>query len=91
MRNVVDTTVTDRVVLDDTHFNNVTFNSAEMVYSGGTPPEFVNCRFTESRFVFEREARNTVALLRSLSPESTNMRGVVLGLLPELNLTPPTA
>ncbi len=79
-----DQTLTGEVTLDGNVFINVNFKDAELNYSGGVPPGFDNCRFTNATFSVGGAAGNTLAFLRSMAPASTNMRFVVLGLLPEL-------
>jgi len=79
-----DQTLTGAVTLDGGVFINIDFNYAELSYSGGVPPGFDNCRFTNATFSIDGAAGNTLAFLRSMAPASTNMRFVVLGLLPEL-------
>ena len=72
-----------RIKLDGKTFKDVSFENAVLVYEGGTAPHFVNCTFTEANFAFEGAANNTINFLRSMLPAHTNMRPVVLGLLPE--------
>lgn len=79
-----DQTLTGEVTLDGNVFINVDFKDAELNYSGGVPPRFDNCRFTNATFNLGGAAGSTVNFLRSMAPASTNMRFVVLGLLPEL-------
>lgn len=79
-----DQTLTGAVTLDGSIFINVDFNDAELTYKGGVPPGFDNCRFNNSTFSLVGAAGNTVNFLRSMSPATTNMRFVVLGLIPEL-------
>lgn len=79
-----DQILTGEVTLDGGVFINIDFKDAELNYSGGVPPGFDNCRFTNATFSVDGAAGNTLAFLRSMAPASTNMRFVVLGLLPEL-------
>jgi hypothetical protein len=73
-----------RVRLDGKTFTDCEFVDAQLLYEGGTPPNFVNCRFQNSNFTFDKEAGNTVNFLRAMANPQSNMRAVVLGLMPEL-------
>lgn len=75
----------DQLVDGNTYIDCV-FNDARLIYEGGVPPGFSNSTFTESNFVFQEAAGRTLAFLRAMAPARTNMRPVVLGLLPELEL-----
>ena len=79
-----DQTLTGAVTLDDNIFINVDFNDAVLNYDGGVPPGFDNCRFNKATFNLGGAAGNTINFLRTMSPTTTNMRSVVLGLIPEL-------
>ena len=85
MASNTETIVSDRVNVDGKTFTDVNFDGATLVYGGGTPPSFNNCRFNTASFTFEGAAGNTLAFLKAMAPAHTNMRGVVLGLIPELN------
>ena len=41
-------------------------------------------RFDNATFSFRESAGNTLMFLRAMAPAQTNMRDVVLGLMPEL-------
>ena len=84
-----DTTLTGPIDMDEGRFTNVAFIGAELRYAGGTPPLFIRCRFTRSRFIFSGPARNMLQFLRGMTNEKTNMAGIVRGLLPGLNPHPP--
>jgi hypothetical protein len=75
-----------RVRLDGKTFTDIAFQKAELVYEGGLAPNFVNCTFEGTRFVFDGAAGNTVNLLRAMLHPQSNMRPVVLGLMPEIGL-----
>jgi hypothetical protein len=79
-----DQTLTGDVVLDGNAFQNIQFKNAVLSYAGGQPPRFDNCAFDTTSFSFRDTAASTLQFLRAMAPESTNMRSVVLGLLPEL-------
>lgn len=72
-----------RIKLDGKTFTEIAFENANLVFEGGQPPNFINCTFTQTNFSFEGPAGNTVHFLRAMLPHQTNMRGVVLGLMPE--------
>lgn len=78
------TTLTSRVDLDGNTFTNVKFLGAELHYGGGVPPVFKNVSFSQTRFVFDGPAMNTVQFLRTMSTDSSNMSSIVQGLLPKL-------
>ena len=78
-------TIKGRVKLDGKTFTDCEFVDAQLAYDGGLPPNFVNCRFTNSNFAFVEAAGNTVNFLRAMAPRASNMREVVFGLMPELN------
>ena len=79
-----DQTLTGEVALDGHVFRNIDFNDAVLTYDGGLPPGFDNCRFNNASFNVRGQAANTLNFLRAMAPEATNMRSVVLGLIPEL-------
>ena len=79
-----DTTIDGTVSLDGETFKNVLFHGAKMTYAGGPPPSFDNCRFDQATFSFDGPAGNTLAFLKAMAPANTNMRDVVLALIPEL-------
>lgn len=79
-----DKTLSGPIELDGNTFENVAFDKAQLFYSGGQSPTFTNCAFNEVTFEFRGSAHNTLYFLRSLAPESTNMRPVLDGLMPEL-------
>ena len=80
-----DQTLTGDVALDGNIFRNIEFKDAQLVYYGGVPPTFDNCRFNQASFTFREHAANTLIFLRAMMPESTGMRSIVDGLMPELN------
>lgn len=79
-----DQVLNGEVEIDGKTFVNCEFKNARLVYRGGTPPNFNNCRFTQSNFAFFDSAANTLNFLRAMAPRETNMREVVFGLMPEL-------
>jgi hypothetical protein len=85
MSEITSQIVSGEVKLDGKSFKDCEFRNARLIYEGGPPPQFANCRFTDSRFTFQEQAGNTLLFLRAMLPEATNMREVVLGLMPEFN------
>jgi hypothetical protein len=79
-----DKTLSGPTFLDGNTFENIAFDKAQLIYSGGQPPIFTNCSFNEASFDFRGPAHNTLNFLRSLAPEETRMRVVLEGLIPEL-------
>ena len=56
----------ERVILDGKHFENCSFDTCQLVYRGGMPPNFVRCDFAAPRFVFQEAAQNTVQLMSAI-------------------------
>jgi hypothetical protein len=56
----------EQVVLDGKHFEDCTFDTCQLVYRGGTPPNFVRCDFAAPRFVFQDAAQSTVQLMSAI-------------------------
>ncbi|HWW12733.1 MAG TPA: hypothetical protein VN018_09460 [Brevundimonas sp.] len=81
-----DQTLTGVQALDGNTYINCTFSNARLVYKGGFPPGFGNCAFEDTEFVFDDAAGRTLGFLKAMAPATTNMRHIVLGLLPELGL-----
>ena len=79
-----DVTLTGDVALDSAVFINVEFKSARLVYLGGRPPSFENCRFDNAIFVFEGPASNTLSFINAMAPATTGMRHIAMGLLPAM-------
>ena len=85
MAEIKDQTVAGRVDLDGNTYVNVVFENAALHYAGGKAPNFQNCGFAPGcSFTFAEQAGNTLAFLRSMAHESTNMRHIVDGLMPEV-------
>ena len=79
-----DKTLSGPIDLDGNTFENIAFDNAQLFYLGGQPPIFTNCAFNGVAFEFRGPAHNTLNFLRSITPESTRMREVLYGLMPEL-------
>ena len=73
-----------RIKLDGKTFTNVDFQKAELIYEGGAPPHVIDCTFSEATFAFTGAAGNTTNFLRAMLRPQSNMRQVVLGLMPEI-------
>ena len=73
-----------RQLLDGRTFIDCEFKNAQLVFKGLEQPGFNNCRFTQSRFVFEDSAAVTVNFLRGMLQPQTGMRGFVTGMMPEI-------
>lgn len=84
MTEFADQTLSGEIALDGNAFTNIDFSDAVLIYDGGVPPSFANCRFNTARFTFRNSASNTLMFLRAMAPVETNMRPIVLGLVPEL-------
>jgi len=85
MTAIKDQTLTGQHFVDGQHYINIQFRDATLTYGGGTPPTFENCIFDGATFSFEGPARATLLFLNAMAPATTNMREIVLGLLPALN------
>lgn len=84
MAEVRDQTLSGDQQIDAQVYINCQFEKARLIYEGGVPPGFNNCGFNETNFVFQGPAGYTLSFLRAMAPRATNMRGIVMGLLPEL-------
>jgi hypothetical protein len=84
MTEVRNQTLEGRQQIDGKTFIDCEFKNALLAFKGDTPPNFVNCRFTSSRFVFEGPAAATVNFLRGMLGHQTGMRGFVTGMMPEI-------
>ncbi len=54
----------ETVALDGEAFSDCEFRDCRMVYAGGKPPEFSNCRFEGVEWKFEGAAAATLAHLK---------------------------
>ncbi len=79
-----DKTLTGPVDLDGGQFQSIVFKNAQLIYSGGPPPNFQDCAFENVTFEFRGPAHRTVLFLRSMAPEETKMREVFYGVIPEI-------
>ena len=52
------------VMLDGETFSGCEFAACRLVYSGGKPPKFESCRFTDCEWKFEGAAAQTLSYLR---------------------------
>jgi hypothetical protein len=84
MPEIRDQVLEGRQLLDGNTFVNCEFRNAQLVFKGVQQPGFTNCRFTQSRFVFEDSAGVTVNFLRGMLQPQTGMRGFVTGMMPEI-------
>lgn len=79
-----DQTLTGVQILDGNIYIKCEFTNARLVYQGGAAPGFDSCAFEDTEFVFDGPAARTLGFLKAMAPANTNMRHIVLGLLPEL-------
>ena len=84
MANYKDQVISGRVVLDAGVFDTCDFEQVQMIYSGGPPPQFNNCRLNDATVTFDGAANSTLLFLRSMAAPASGMRAVVDGLIPEL-------
>lgn len=78
-------TLDGRHVLDGNTYVDCEFKNAQLVFKGTQQPGFTNCRFTQTRFVFEDNAAVTVNFLRGLLRPESGLRGFVTGMMPEID------
>ena len=55
----------DTIALDGEAFTDCDFSACRLVYSGGEPPKFKDCRFTDCEWKFEDAAARTLAHLKA--------------------------
>lgn len=79
-----DKTMSGPIDLDGNVFENILFENAQLLYSGGNSPQFTNCAFNTVAFEMRGPAHRTVNFLRSMAPAETQMREVFYGLIPEI-------
>lgn len=84
MAEIRNQTLEGRQLIDGTTFIDCEFKNAQLVFKGVEQPGFSNCRFTQSRFVFEDSAAVTVNLMRGMLRPETGMRGYITGMIPEI-------
>jgi hypothetical protein len=56
----------ESVALDGETFDGCEFRDCRLVYTGGEPPTFVNCRFDACDWRFEDAAANTLTHLKTV-------------------------
>jgi hypothetical protein len=54
------------VALDGRAFTGCEFTACRLVYSGGEPPRFVDCRFDACEWKFEGAAADTLSHLKAM-------------------------
>lgn len=86
MAEIRNQTLTGEYIIDGNSYVSCEFNGARLIYEGGMPPSFSDCRFNDTNFTLQEAAGRTVAFLRAMSPTTTGMRHIVAGFLPELGV-----
>jgi hypothetical protein len=56
----------ETLYLDGEVFSDCEFRDCRMIYSGGEPPVFDNCRFDKCEWIFEDAAARTLAHMKSV-------------------------
>jgi hypothetical protein len=56
----------ETVALDDEHFTDCEFRGCRMVYRGGEPPVFEDCRFDDCDWRFEDAAARTLTYMKAV-------------------------
>lgn len=87
MAEIRNQTLTGETVIDGNVYISCDFDGARLIFEGGLPPAFTDCRFSDTDFVLQEAAGRTIAFLRAMAPARTGMRHIVAGLLPELGVT----
>lgn len=72
----------ETVPLDGEAFSDCEFRECRLVYAGGEPPVFDNCKFDECDWKFEGAAAGTLAYLKVMW--GAGAKGVVQGLIKEI-------
>jgi len=72
----------ETVALDDEHFEDCEFQDCRMVYRGGKPPRFENCRFNGCDWLFDDAAARTLAHMKLVW--SVGGKGPVQALIKEI-------
>ena len=79
-----DRTLTGRIAIDGRSFERCRFERAVLVYGGGPPPRIEHCAFDNSTFEFEGAAARSLALLKSLSAQSSGLRDIFKASFPKI-------
>ncbi|HEX2566388.1 MAG TPA: hypothetical protein VHL85_05985 [Burkholderiales bacterium] len=74
--------------LDGNEFDRCTFRSCELKYNGGELPVLNGCHFDASPFIFEKQAGNTLAMLRAMY--HAGLGQLVESLFDDLRRNPPS-
>ncbi len=56
----------ETVTLDAERFSDCEFRDCRMIYRGGEPPKFDNCRFVGCDWQFDDAAANTLAHMKTM-------------------------
>jgi hypothetical protein len=79
-----DQAFTGRILIDDKSFEHCSFRDAVLVYTGGTPPQMVDCAFHDVAFEFQGAAGRALSFLQALSAPSSGLRDVFKASFPRL-------
>ncbi len=66
-------TLTGKVALDDSVFEDCVFSDAQLAYSGGVAPTIQGCSFHNVTFEFAGAAGRTLQLLQAFSAPSSGL------------------
>jgi hypothetical protein len=72
----------ETVLLDGETFDACEFRDCRMVYAGGEPPVFAQCRFDNCDWRFDEVAGNTLTYLKTLW--TVGQKATVQGLIKEV-------
>jgi hypothetical protein len=79
-----DEALTGQILIDDKSFERCKFDKAVLVYTGGAPPQIVDCSFRDVVFEFQGAAGRALAFLQALSAPSSGLRDVFKASFPRL-------
>ncbi len=65
------------IEIDGHGYTKCAFENCILVYSGGEPPNFSGCTLDKIQVVFKGPAKNTVALLQSMSRPSSGFQQLI--------------
>jgi hypothetical protein len=77
----------DTVLLDGETFSNCRFDTCRLIYTGGAPPTFEACQFSDCEWKFEDSAARTMAFLKLMW--SVGAKSAVQAVIKEVTLARP--
>lgn len=68
---------TGSISVDGNRYRNCVFDACVMIYGGGMPPSFSDCRFRNCRLSFVGAAGNTLMFLKAMDSPGSGLQRVV--------------